>query len=79
MFLSLYLRFTSNTVIALNPYRASVHHGFCNTLQTVFYVFWIDFYHMEPFLTEQLFEHQSFLLTGLCLHGSVYLYYKIFF
>ena len=61
MFLSLDLRFASNSLIEFSPYGANVHNTICQYPSNCFlYVFWLDLYYVEPFLTEQLFEHQFF-------------------
>ena len=68
MFLSLHLRFDSNSLIAFNPCGASVDNAIANNPQTLFCIFWLDLYHVEHSLTKQLFGHRSLLLNGLFLH-----------
>ena len=78
MFLSLHLTFPSNSLIAFNPYGASVYNLIWQYPSNCFFFFVFFFghlYYVEHSLTDQLFKHQSLLLKDLFLQSNVTKYF----
>ena len=63
MFLSLHLRFASNSLTEFNTYGASVHHVICQYLQTVFCFFWLVLLCESFFLPNMEIECSCFFLS----------------
>ena len=71
MFLSLHLTFPSNSLIAFNPYGASVYILFWHFPSNCLFSFFFFGHYVEHSLTDQLFKHQSLLLKDLFLQSNV--------